>query len=493
MSGEGGGIVIGGILLIAGLPYILAGAAIIGVAAGAVALGRVGINAAIEHHKSKQFEIDNCSTELQHLYGQMQSAMNQQHQQELAFYQRLDQQMTAFSRSMETAAQTLKDTSRMEQELRSARTACAKAMGETREKELKRIQTETKAECAKISRSVEETMKTRAALADWTQRTEAAAANQKAVAQSLLRDAAATSRMLENLSASSGDRAFVQQAQAMVRSYQSAKTALDSGLYQMAAATAQQVISRGAALAMDNAMKTAETDSVRVALIAQLEALKEELETQCVLTFRDEVFGERQEYLDEFTQGEFERVQNEVKDMLARARTEQSPAMLEQMLRQTEQVLIPNANLVVDTGHDKLRRYYERMHTMQVIKQYIESQGYRSDWAAPQGEDVTQKLVMRFQNSVTGNTISVALDEDSDPENVGRMAMEVMFYYANGRPVTEQEKQRIRDGISNALEKKGLKSRLGCTGSVNQPAANQTLNDFNAVIRTKPQKIFETR
>jgi hypothetical protein len=117
-------------------------------------------------------------------------------------------------------------------------------------------------------------------------------------------------------------------------------------------------------------------------------------------------------------------------------------------------------------------------------------QGYEMDWARPAGGDATQKLVVHFREPVTGNGISVSLDEDEDVEGLERMAMEVMFYYANGSTVSEAQKQAIRDGMVRALHEVGLGGDLACTGSVGTESSDQTMRTAEQVEQQPVAPLF---
>jgi hypothetical protein len=73
--------------------------------------------------------------------------------------------------------------------------------------------------------------------------------------------------------------------------------------------------------------------------------------------------------------------------------------------------------------------------------------------------------------------------------DVNRMALEVMFYYANGRPVSEQEKQGMREGMLRALQKEGLAGHIECTGSVGEESSDHTMRKQENVINQPVKSI----
>ena len=106
------------------------------------------------------------------------------------------------------------------------------------------------------------------------------------------------------------------------------------------------------------------------------------------------------------------------------------------------------------------------MHALEIVADFMTEQDYQMDWAMPVGGDVSQKLVVHFVQKMTGNTISVTLDNDIESGDIAKMAMEILTFYGNGRPVTENEKKELRDNLNAALNKAGFSGALGCQGHV---------------------------
>lgn len=491
MSGEGGGAIVGGLLLVGALPYILAGVAIAGCAAGTVALGSAAVKAGLRHHeRNKQLKAEQCSQELSELYRRMQTAMDRQDSLSEQYYRTVEQQMAQLSRQLRQEAGEW-NAGRLEERIQQAKRESTDAMGAVRARELDRIHRETQAELSQIRTDLEAMQKTKMDLLDWKAETSAARTQQKELAQNILRDAKATVRLLRTLANSSREEGFLSQVDAMERSYQAAKAALEAGVFQQAAAGGQRIISRGAGLALEHTQKQQEADEILAVLETRLEGLKAELETQQIVSFEDEFYGPVKENLDEFTQGEFSVVLERIQALLDRVHGgEESPALLEQLLAEVENKLVPHADQVVRVGMEKLLGYYERLHALQTISGYMREQGYQVSWIQPAGDDVTQELAVQFREPVSGNTVSVALDEDAGAEDIGRMTMEVMFYYQNGRPLTEDEKRFVREGLLDTLKSKGLNGTLSCTGSVNQEAVDKRLETAEAVQSIPPKPVF---
>ena len=210
-----------------------------------------------------------------------------------------------------------------------------------------------------------------------------------------------------------------------------------------------------------------------------------------VVSFEDPTNGPQEEYLDDFTQGRFGELQRETETLLSRLRSEEgrqwSEAQLRHALDDVENVLIPQADNLTRLGVEQLLKYYERLHALEIIGGYMREQGYVVQWAQPVGDDVTQKLVVNFLDKLTGNTISVALEDDA--LEAGKMAMETLFYFSSGRPVTEEEKRAVREGIVSELRENGLEGSLECSGCRGQSASNPLYNSAEQLQKALHQNV----
>ena len=219
----------------------------------------------------------------------------------------------------------------------------------------------------------------------------------------------------------------------------------------------------------------------------RLTSLDAELESTAMVQLTVAPCNGQEEYLDDFVQGRYSEVQEEIRDLLLEIRSEQSQRYslqkLQLLLGEVENALVPRAYSLRDEAYANLMSYYERLRALEIISDYMQDQGYKVDWAQTAGNDASQKLVVHFTQSVSGNSVSVALDRDATATDIDRMAMEVMFYYGNNSQISEQEKERLRQRMLAALRKEGLGGSLSCTGNVNQQATDKTMNDKGAVER----------
>ena len=126
------------------------------------------------------------------------------------------------------------------------------------------------------------------------------------------------------------------------------------------------------------------------------------------------------------------------------------------------------------------------------IADAMKEQNYKIDWALPEGDDPTQKMVVHFTNRVSGNTVSVTLDQDMDSADIKRLAMDILFYYERGDYVSEVEKGRVRKFLNDKLTEAGLTADVDhCKGAVNKPSSKTEYSQEKNVIEKQPRRLFK--
>lgn len=488
MSGDGAGVIFGALLLTATLPIVLTAGAVVATAVGIGKLGKVAHSVAIEHHNKVQLEVHECSVELSGFYRRLEATIAKRDRMGDAFYKSLDVQLSKAEFDMKQSVSSGKTDSIpvAERMLRDARDETSRALVILGKDELERIRHETKAETELILAELRNAQQIRVEAANWRQTTAAAQAQHIVLLNSLLRDAKASVKLIHTMANSDGDPSFSAKVAVLENSLATAEESLASGLVEVAATSAQQIITRSASLALEHEQMRSERDFMRAAVRGRLEGLKAELEVLEWMDFVDERFGHVTENMDDFTQGAFTLLMDEIDGEIEAIAGSQGHLLscdaLELKLQSFENELVPRVNQVAQSGHARLIKFYERLHALSILEQHMREQGYKCDWKQMVGGDVTQKAVAHFTEPITGNSIAISLDDaDSEAAELDRMAIEVMFYYAKGRVVTEPEKQRIRTGMISALETEGLCGHVDCAGSVGAESANQTMRERASV------------
>ena len=279
----------------------------------------------------------------------------------------------------------------------------------------------------------------------------------------------------------------------LARTLQAAAKHFDAGSYQACAAESQDIITTGARLAAEMAQQTIEQDALRQEIQAQCAGLKEYMARCRQVTFVDDLAREEvTEDLDAFSQGRYAKVQGEIDSFMERLeKGDWTVAELTLMQEELNTVLAPNAELVCETARDQLLAYYERLHTMEKLADYMRTQNYELEWACHPGDDQTQKLTVRFVDRTANNSVVLSLDRDMSTEDIHRMVMDLHLFYQNGRPMTEQEKQTFRAGITAALAGSDVQANLGCTGNKDRPSDQTHLLNEDTVRSAAPVQLFQ--
>ena len=491
MSGDSAGIVIGGALLLGAIPVVVGGALAIGavyatVRAGA-ALFRVGKDIAREHGQRKTLEAQQCSAELSGMYAQMESALREQERQYGEISQRMGAQLTASSEALQRLIREENKDEGWTKRANQARQQAMEEMTRSAAGERQRIRQQTAASMAQIEAEMQRQMETQQGLIEWESSRAEDRAHQRAMCGKLLRDAEATLRICRALGS------MEEKADLLASSLSKARRHFDDEIYDACAAESQDIITTGARLAAEISQKTLETDIVRQEILARCEGLQEYMARCRRVTFLDEFFQEEiTEDLNAFSQGRYEEIQAEIDAMIDRLnrenRTEEELTLIEEEL---DSVLTPNAQLVCETARDQLLAYYERLHTMEKLADYMRTQNYELDWACHPGDDQTQKLTVRFVNRATNNSVVLTLDRDMSTEDLHRMLVDLHIFYQNGRPMTEAEKEALRKGLTGALEGSCVRSSLACTGNKNLPSDQTRLQQEADVRNTRPVRLFQ--
>lgn len=500
MSGESGGAIMGGLFILGAAPVILGGAAVLGAAYGALKMTQVVGSSAYRSHQRRKgeqkIEAANCSRDLTVLYDRIQSAVERQEKLDGEYYEKTAAEMQRAAESLKEITKKTADTAEWDKKLKETQRMLSVRMGEQKEEAFQKIREQTKAEGLGYIKNMEELKEKECRLVNWEKKTAEAKAAQKVMAEEMMRDARASVKLLNGLCRASGSEGLMERTEVMERRLQSAENAFGAGVYETAAANAQKVISTCAALVLEHAQEELETDEVRMEMEAKLSGLIEELKRRRVIHFQDTMpktkGQEIYEDLNDFSQGHLQEIQDQLIKRLEKLGTAGRTEIM-RMRREFETVLEPNAQLILKTAQDAMALYYEKLYALQVTADFMLEQNYQVDWARPAGDDPSQKLVVHFTNLISKNTVSVILDSDISAEEAGKMAMELLFFYDQGREVSEEEKKRLRASLSKALNEAGIGGKLSCTGAAGQASERRELDDEESVAKLVPKPLFVKR
>ena len=494
MSGESGGIIIGGILMVGALGVVLTGAAAYGAVRLGIAAAKAGVRAYTHHQQRKQMENMQVSQELNELYAKMQHALDNQAALSDKYRQDLAKELEQASvRLEEMARMDNQAVSNWQSKLDTAREALATKVRQNGKAHRDSIAAQTRAEMTQLIAETESAREALQRSVDWNSRQAEHVAMQKSLAATLLHDAAASVKLLASLDTGMTN-GFSSRVSVLKANMAAAQPHFDNGMWDLCAADCQDLIFRSARLALEQSQKQLEADEMRADLTARLEGLAAQLEACRHVQFLDEYLNEDvKEDLNDFSQGEYARLQQRIHELLTQI---QSVAMTTEQLQllhsQINNTIEGNVNTVIATAHQRLLAYYQKMRTMEELTLHMERQNYTMDWACNPGDDPTQPLSVRFTNNASQNSVVVTLHDDMTATDMNRMLMDLDVFFANGRTMTEPEKQALRSHMTQALSAAGLQGNLACTGRVNQESARSELREEESIRATAAVPIFNS-
>ena len=489
MSGEAGGAIIGGVLVVACAPYVIAGTAMIGLAYGTLkAAGYLGKHAweyFEKRQREKELNVSQCSTQLEALYSQMRSVVNGQVTAHRDFAEQMSKQFETLGEELKEFVSDESSVEELERRIAAGRGVITQKLSEESKVIRKRIIEDGEKQLARCIETINQSNAEKEALVQWSDRTLAAAALQKSMAQEMLRDAEASYRVVESMAKSCSDATFQNQVSGIFAALQKARAMMDAQMYQGAFANAKTVIRESAIMASEHVQNELEMDMLAMEMRAKLEGLCEEMKAQRYIEFVDETKRNKKKVrvdLDHFSQGKYKKQIELLEEYIAKCSQGLSTVYeYERFRSQYEEEIEPETRHIIDFSQKIMRGYYDRMHVLEVVADFMTEQDYQMDWAMPAGGDASQKLVVHFVQKTTGNTVSITLDNDVASGDIAKMAMEILTFYGNDRPVTEAEKQELREHLNAALSRAGFGGVLGCKGQVNQPSARTEMDSKEAV------------
>ena len=491
MSGEAGGVLIGGAIALALAPVVITGAAALGLSYGAIKvggyLGKHALDYAAEKRREKELVVGQCSVQLDSLFSQMRTVVREENNAHARYAELMSKQFRTIGTEMKAVYDDKPSAEILDRKIANSRTIINQKLSEEGKVVRRDIIEKGKKQLSQCIEVIEKSNAEKADLIKWADKSVSAISMQKNVAVEMIRDAEAAYRVLDNMANSTNDVGFRNQVQNIRTSLQRAKAMMEQEMYQSAFSNARTVIRESAILAGEHVQNELEMDMLVMELKAKVEGLAEELKAQRYLEFCDETKRNKKKIkvdLNNFSQGKYKKMLDTLHELSAKLDREGSSASVYEvgkMRSYFEEEIEPEARHIVDYSYKILKGYYNRLHALEIVADFMTEQDYQMDWAMPVGGDVSQKLVVHFVQKMTGNTISVTLDNDIESGDIAKMAMEILTFYGNGRPVTENEKKELRDNLNAALNKAGFSGNLGCQGHVNQSSDQVEMNTKETV------------
>lgn len=499
MSGEAGGVLVGGVVALAVAPVVIAGAATLGLAYGALKiggfLGKQALDYAAEKKREKELVVGQCSVQLDSLYSQMRSVVRDETNQHAKIVDEMSEQFKQIGLELKDLYDRKPSADELDKNINISRNEVSAKLGSESSIIRDNLISKGRKSLYKCIETIEKSNAEKAELIQWADKTAASVEMQKAAAMEMLRDAEASYRVIESMAKSSKDTNFVNQVRTIFLTLQRSRSMMDQAMYQGAFSNARTVVRECAITASEHVQDELESDMLIMELRARIEGLFEEMSIQRYLEFVDETRKNKKEIrvdLNNFSQGKYKKMLDSLTELSEKLNTANNTSLYEisQISRQFDEEIEPEARHITDYSHRIMKGYYDRLHVLEVVADFMTEQDYKMDWAMPVGGDASQKLVVHFVQKMTGNTISVTLDNDVETNDIAKMAMEILTFYGSGRPVTENEKRELREHLNAALNKAGIGGQLGCQGKVNQASDQLEMNNKESVKKMQTKSIL---
>lgn len=494
MSGDAGGLIAALVLA----PVVLAGAAVVGVAYGALHAGgyllKGANNYAQKKKKEKQLVVDNCSAELDGIYRKMESVIQNQADAFSTLSAKTSAQIDRIAKELQAEANNAPaaDLAALNKTLDKARDAMTKSMHAHSEVVKTDILDKGREDLVRCAKALESADAAKADLVEWKTHNAAALAQQKAAAYDALRDARASVKLMQKLAAASRNDAFRLQTQTMEEACIDAGKKFVDGMYEASFTGSRAVIRQVAMNVASQQAEQLELDFAAMQLQARMEGLIAELEQRRYLHIptASDCDEDLDEDLNDYSQGKYAEIQALLAKKLDEIRNPANYTSVWKMTQEFENELEPRATHIVEVSQQVMQGYHEKLRILDAVEEFMESQNYQMDWAAPVGDDMSQKLVVHFVNKQAKSSISVTLDSEATAGSVAKMAMEVLTFYSNGNPVSEAEKAQLRQELNLTLKKAGVMGSISCQGQMNQPSSKPEMNTEAGVLAEPIQRIL---
>ena len=143
MSGEAGGVLIGGSIALAVAPVIIAGAAAAGLAYGAIKiggfLGKHAIDYAAEKKREKELVVGQCSVQLESLYSEMRAVVRDEANAHAKYAEQMAKQFQTMGEELKSICDTSPSVEILDKKIETDRNMVRSKLGEESAKIRKNI------------------------------------------------------------------------------------------------------------------------------------------------------------------------------------------------------------------------------------------------------------------------------------------------------------------------------------------------------------------
>lgn len=232
MSGEAGGVLVGGVVALAVAPVVIASAATLGLAYGALKvggfLGKQALDYAAEKKREKELVVGQCSVQLDSLYSQMRSVVRDETNQHAKIVDEMSEQFKQIGLELKDLYDRKPSADELDKNINISRNEVSAKLGSESSIIRDNLISKGRKNLSKCIETIEKSNAEKAELIQWADKTVASVEMQKTAAVEMLRDAEASYRVIESMAKSSNDTNFVNQVRTIFLTLQRSRTAISN-------------------------------------------------------------------------------------------------------------------------------------------------------------------------------------------------------------------------------------------------------------------------
>lgn len=488
MSGNSVGWILMGVAAVIVAPYVVAGTAAVATAYGAVKIGQGLVKHYAKARKRKQLEMKKGSNNVAKTYENMEKTIAKMESRKARNARSAARKLEDSARELNSRQKSITDVKEINELLTEKNAEFKKIMKEEIHDKEKEIHADAKKEMEDSIKRLKTEKKDLAnqlnTMKLWKKNDVETLKKQKTLTETELNDAKETIKLLESLSQEQCFADKNESSELLKKQFKKANDMYTKGLYEAAFAGFQDVVIKGANLVKQNAMEYQERTALQAELEARIEGLMAEVDKRRELMVTNEMDGKiYYEDLNDYCSDGFEKLIGAMKtyqEDIEKHSSQMTSYQMEKALMQVDECMVPKVEELVESAIQSMQVYYKKLQVLGIVTEFMEAQGYDTEWVQSEGDDRCRKLVVNFTHKDNENAVSFTIDMEQDGEEMARMLMDMMIFYEE-REVTEFEKKKLREHINQVLRDNGIKGGLSCGGDVGKSSSRVEYKDREKV------------
>lgn len=296
--------------------------------------------------------------------------------------------------------------------------------------------------------------------------------------EALMQDAEAACQALARLQEATLDQMAAAQLPLIRSRIDAMRAHASQGLDQLACADAAMIINTSSRLLVQARIRASELSARREWLSARVEAVQEELDHACRVTFVTPDGLCHREELDNYDK-RIPQLRKQLSDMALQV-SGADQARLEALDRELARAHC-GMEPILEAAVAHLNKFYSRIGLMERIHEFAAGNNYTLEWVRSQS-DAASPLAAHFVHNVTGNDFTIQLGEEDDD---GAIPMDLSMFFAQGHPFSNPQVEAFRQNLCSSLAKDGqLSATLCCSGSRGRSSSREELRQATSYQQT---------